>query len=185
MHQQSKITICLVQEYDITVSIPVSCCAVAWYWNSVSKCKTSISPISSFLYHKTTGNRCKNALQMAPLSLYNRATCFELCVCVLRPMVYLLVQQVEGQFQTEGSLIRSHCSKTAVISSYRDFPFEERRGEERVEVKKRTGGGKVWRWYRGGEKGKTREESNCCYKSHKTKLFTHKELNKAKKDQSL
>lgn len=47
-------------------------------------------------------------------------------VNVLR--VNQLTQQREGHFHTEGSLIRSHRSKTAALSSYREFPFEKERG---------------------------------------------------------
>lgn len=50
------------------------------------------------------------------------------CVCPKDLIVCQLIQQSEGQIQTEGSLIRSHCSKTVALSSYREFPFEKKRG---------------------------------------------------------
>jgi len=48
-------------------------------------------------------------------------------------MGHQLTPQIEGQFQNDGSLIRSHCSKTVAASSYMEFPFEEKE-EERIKV---------------------------------------------------
>lgn len=53
-----------------------------------------------------------------------------------------LIQQSEGHFQTEGSLIRSHCSKAWALSSYREFPFEKR-GLQRTEEKGGKGRGEA------------------------------------------
>lgn len=63
----------------------------------------------------------------------SRLLCSNLRVCQLRketaPVLRAnqLTQQREGHFHTEGSLIRSHRSKTAALSSHWEFPFEEKR----------------------------------------------------------
>lgn len=58
---------------------------------------------------------------------------FCVVLCPLRP-VFTADSAGWGSVSDEGSLIRSHRSKTVVISSYRDFPLEEKRRKERVEV---------------------------------------------------
>lgn len=70
-------------------------------------------------------------------------------MCVEILVVKKLIQR------SEGSLIRNHCSKTAALSSDREFPFEQersvggRREEERAEVRRvRRGSGGWENWWR-------------------------------------
>lgn len=84
------------------------------------------------------------------------------CVCAIKFSEQTeLTQQREGHFHTKGSLIRSHRSKTAALSSHREFPLEEnrelcswqRRGEEEEEERAKvrqvkgeaSGAGGEWR----------------------------------------
>ncbi|KAA8591536.1 hypothetical protein FQN60_016910, partial [Etheostoma spectabile] len=50
--------------------------------------------------------------------------------------LHQLIQQSKDHFQTEGSLIRSHCSKTAARCSCREFEEKERSVDDRRERRK-------------------------------------------------